>query len=84
MPLPLEPGKGLFPPTILIVARRSSPGMQRLDQQRAARDEQDIHGGEQRDDVLMQECEVGADQVVVAADVHLRLHQRFIARQMDR
>ena len=62
---PLNPAKRLFAPTILIVARRRGPGMQRLDHQRAARGEQGIHGGEQRNDVLMQQGEVGADQVEV-------------------
>ncbi|MNY14337.1 hypothetical protein D3C86_1475090 [compost metagenome] len=58
--------------------------MQRLDHQRAARGEQGVHGGEQRDDVLVQQREVGADQVVAAADVRFALRQRFIARQVHR
>ncbi len=82
LPLALEPGKGFFPPAILIVACRDSPRVQCLDHQCTTRAEQGVHGGEQRNDVLVQQGEVGADQVVVAADVHLGLHQFFIARHM--
>ncbi|MNP44511.1 hypothetical protein D3C76_1383760 [compost metagenome] len=32
----------------------------------------------------MQQGKVGADQVVAGSDVHLRLHQRFIAGQVHR
>ncbi|MNE71428.1 hypothetical protein D3C80_1673030 [compost metagenome] len=49
--------------------------MQRLDHQGASGGEQCRHGCQQANDVLMQQREVGADQVVVAANVDLRFGQ---------
>ncbi|MNZ72458.1 hypothetical protein D3C78_908370 [compost metagenome] len=58
--------------------------MKGLDQQRTARNEQGVHRREQRDDVLVQQGEVGADQVVIATDVYLGRSQRIVTGLMHR
>ncbi|MNJ58286.1 hypothetical protein D3C77_539140 [compost metagenome] len=58
--------------------------MQGLDHQRAARGEQGIHRAEQGDDVLMQQGKVGADQVIIVAEIHTAFDQGVVAGQMNR